>query len=90
MKDEEIFKEIVDNMYETYLIKNHDYGNSTHKTYEEFGLTSFLVRLSDKLNRLITLNKTEALVKDEKIEDTLKDLANYSVLAMIELKKDKQ
>lgn len=41
MKDEEIFKEIVDNMYETYLIKNHDYGNSTHKTYQEFGLTSF-------------------------------------------------
>lgn len=87
MNDIEMFKEIVTKMANTYEAKNHDYGNSVHKTYEEFGLTSFLVRLSDKLNRLITLNKVEAQVKDEKIEDTLLDLANYSILALIELKK---
>ncbi len=88
MKNEDLFKEITDDMYNTYLAKNHDYGNSVHKTYQEFGLTSFLVRLSDKLNRLITLNSTNAKVLDEKMEDTLKDLANYSILALIELKRE--
>ena len=90
MQDIEMFKEIVTKMAKTYEAKNHDYGNSVHKTFEEFGMTSFLVRLSDKLNRLITLNKIEAQVKDEKIEDTLLDLANYSILALIELKKEKE
>ena len=88
MQDIEMFKEIVTKMAKTYEAKNHDYGNSVHKTFEEFGMTSFLVRLSDKLNRLITLNKLEAQVKDEKIEDTLLDLANYSILALIELRKE--
>jgi hypothetical protein len=49
------------------------------------------VRLEDKLNRLRTLNqKEEAAVKDEKIEDTLQDLANYAILALIELKLQKE
>lgn len=87
MEDKDIFKNIIDDMMETYEKKNADYGNSVHKTFEEFGLTSFLVRLSDKLNRAITLNKQEAKVTDEKLEDTLLDLANYAVLALVELKK---
>ena len=89
MTDEELFKNITDTMFNVYKAKNSDYGNSVHRTYEEFGLTSFLVRLSDKLNRAITLSKKDALVKDEKIQDTLLDLANYSILALIELEKDK-
>lgn len=87
MTDKDIFKNILDNMFETYEKKNADYGNSVHRTFEEFGLASFLVRLSDKLNRAITLNKQEAKVADERLEDTLLDLANYAVLALVELKK---
>ena len=89
-ENEKIFKEITDEMLELYQKKNHDYGNSVHETYKTFGLTSFLVRISDKLNRLTTLNQKEAKVKDEKIEDTLLDLANYSILALIELRKEKR
>lgn len=89
MTDEDLFKNITDTMFNLYKAKNSDYGNSVHRTYEEFGLTSFLVRLSDKLNRAITLSKKDALVQDEKIQDTLLDLANYSILALIELEKDK-
>jgi hypothetical protein len=44
------------------------------------------VRLEDKLNRARTLSKKEALVNDEKIEDTLLDMANYAILAVIELR----
>lgn len=42
--------------------------------------------MEDKLNRARTLDKVESEVKDEKIEDTLLDLANYAILAVIELK----
>lgn len=82
-----MFEDIVKKMFEIYKAKNRDYGMSVKDTYEKFGLTSFLVRLSDKLNRLISLDKKkEILVKDEKIEDTLLDLANYAVIALIETK----
>lgn len=70
------------------MTKNGDYGNSVHDTYEKYGLTSFLVRLEDKLNRARTLSQKERLVSDEKLEDTLLDLANYAILAVIELKQE--
>ncbi len=84
-------KEIIDSMHDLYERKNKDYGDSVHDTYEKYGMTSFLVRMEDKLNRVRTLtaDDTIALVSDEKIEDTLIDLANYAVLAIIELRRDK-
>ena len=88
MLREEMFKDIVDEMHEIYIAKNSDYGSSVSDTYKDFGLVSFLVRMQDKMNRLKTLNNKESLVKDEKIEDTLLDLANYSILALIELRLD--
>lgn len=79
------FKEITNEMYELYKAKNTDYGSSVSDTYKDFGLVAFLVRIQDKINRLKTLNKQEAKVQDEKIRDTLIDLANYSILAIIEM-----
>jgi hypothetical protein len=87
----EIYQQIVGEMEQLYIAKNADYGNSVGETFNHYGLVSFLVRLEDKLNRLRTLNqKEEAAVKDEKIEDTLQDLANYAILALIELKLQKE
>ena len=84
-------KEIIDSMHDLYERKNKDYGDSVHDTYEKYGMTSFLVRMEDKLNRVRTLTADDAisLVPDEKVEDTLLDLANYAVLAIIELRRDK-
>ena len=90
MTEEKMFKEITDEMLKIYIAKNTDYGSSVSDTYRDLGLVSFLVRMQDKMNRLKSLSKKEALVKDEKIEDTLLDLANYSILALIELKKEKK
>ena len=89
-KRESIYKQLLDDMHDLYIRKNRDYGSSVTDTYEKFGLTSFLVRLSDKLNRVtnLTLNNKDNLVKDEKIQDTLMDLANYSILALIEMKME--
>ena len=78
-------QELLNVMHELYVTKNHDYGDSVHDTYLKYGLTSFLVRLEDKLNRVRTINQKEQLVKDEKIKDTLLDLANYAILAILEL-----
>jgi hypothetical protein len=86
MTKENLHADILDEMHSLYLAKNGDYGNSIHDTYEKYGMISFLVRMEDKMNRLRTLLNKEAKVKDERIEDTLMDLANYSVLAVMELK----
>lgn len=76
-------KELCDRIHETCVAKNHDYGNSVNKLYDEFGLISYIVRINDKVNRLNTLVKTkERQVQDEKITDTLLDLANYALLAV--------
>lgn len=82
----DIYKYIINNLEETYKAKNNDYGNSVADTYEKFGDLSFLVRITDKYNRLLTLcnPNNEQKVKDEKIDDTILDLANYCLLWLVE------
>lgn len=70
-----------------YEKKNHDYGDSFHKSFEEYGLTMVCIRLEDKLNRLKTLAKADQKVTDETIVDTLNDLANYAVMGRMELER---
>ncbi len=86
---EKQFKSIVDKMYDTYQKKNADYGDSFTKLFDKFGMQSAIIRLTDKLNRLESLNTTGKNVKvnDESVEDTLLDLANYAILTVIELRK---
>lgn len=88
----QLHEDLLKQMHDLYIRKNHDYGDSVHDTYVKYGLTSFLVRMEDKLNRVRTLDKNRENVKvsDEKIEDTLMDLANYAVLAVIEEKVEKE
>lgn len=90
MNSVEQFKEIVDRMALTYEMKNSDYGDSTTDTYNRYGAVSFLTRLRDKLNRLDSLlvaNNTQQ-VDDEKIEDTILDLANYAVIFLMTYEND--
>ena len=56
--------------------------------HKKYGMTSFLVRMEDKINRVKTLSEKEAQVKEESIKDTLLDLANYALLAIIELESE--
>lgn len=81
-----IFLDYLESMKDLYLKKNHDYGDSVSKTFDEYGLVSFLVRMDDKMNRIKALNKIQdTAVRGEKIEDTLLDLANYAILALTEI-----
>jgi hypothetical protein len=82
----QLFKQIVDDMSELYARKNHDYGDSFTQTVDEFGLVAPAIRLSDKLNRFKSLIKSPSQVTDEKLEDTLIDMASYAIMTVIWLK----
>ena len=81
------YKEIADNMIETCIAKNNDYGSSVEDTYEKFGDISYLVRITDKYNRILSLIDKEAEVKNESIDDTILDLSNYCLLWLASRKK---
>jgi hypothetical protein len=76
--------EICASMTELYGRKNHDYCDSFARVRDE-DKTAIIVRLFDKYHRLKTLIRGEAAqVKEESIDDTLKDLANYCIMELIE------
>lgn len=76
----EEYKKIVTETMELCIAKNKDYGSSVQDTYERFGDASYLVRITDKYNRICSLLDKEAEVKDESIDDTIRDMANYCFL----------
>lgn len=82
-----IYQYILSNLEDTYKRKNSDYGNSVGDTYEKFGDISFLTRITDKYNRMVNLvcnSNNVRKVKDEALEDTTLDLANYCLLWLVE------
>ena len=84
----ETFANIVSEMTELYAKKNHDYGNSFDEGCNKIGVGYPLGRLLDKMNRLIAcMGKEGEMQVNESIEDTLKDLACYSVMTLSYLKR---
>lgn len=81
--------------------KNTDYTGETTDPFANFsavernGLTStevgFMVRMTDKMQRLTSyVQNGKLLVEDEKVEDTLMDLANYCILFSAYLESQKE
>jgi len=65
---------------ELFTRKNADYGDS----FATFGPIGVIVRMQDKINRLVSVSKKEvSFVKDESLRDTLVDLHNYSAMAIM-------
>lgn len=92
-KDEYIqyHKEMCERMVTITAAKNADYTGSNPDPFANFTKVDkmdicsveqgFLVRMSDKISRIISfVQKGVLLVKDESVEDTLIDLANYCIL----------
>ena len=70
----------VESIVDTVLIKNHDYGDA----WQRYGIFTPLIRINDKTLRLATLASGEqALVADEKVQDTLRDIIGYCLLALL-------
>lgn len=78
-------------MIEIAKAKNTDYAGAGDNAFANFtkvetlGIATteagFLTRMTDKLCRLVSfLNNGQLAVKDESVEDTLLDLANYCIL----------
>lgn len=74
---------------ELYRKKNHDYGDSFHKSFIKWGWPMAAIRLDDKLNRFETLIRREGEVKDETIRDTLLDLSNYAIMTVMEMDEER-
>lgn len=78
--------------------KNNDYAEETDpwknfRFAEIVGVgveRAILVRISDKLARISNLVEKEAMVKDEAIEDTLVDLANYAAILKVYIANKKK
>ena len=89
----EEFSKIQEEQYELFAKKMLDYGlnnitlggdivnNSDDK---KFSLTGLTIRLTDKINRLRNLVVSgKNYVKDEGMEDTFIDIANYGIIGML-------
>jgi len=99
----ELHQKLTKKMYDITAAKNADYtgGDSKDDAFanfrmvETFGAATaeqgFATRMTDKLARICTyIRKETLLVKDEGVEDTLLDLANYCLLFVgyLQAKKD--
>ena len=79
----EKFHQIVNEMANLYAKKNSNYGDSFGKLYNELGPIAGLVPLHNKLDRLTNLIKG-GRNDFESVEDTIRDLACYAVMLLIE------
>ena len=95
----EFFDSMTSKMRATMKDKNHDYssGESAFKNFkmvEDYGITStekgIFIRMLDKIARLSTGLSSSLKVSDESLNDTLQDLANYSILLAAYLESKKQ
>lgn len=73
---------------ETYRKKNADYGDSFKKSMDEDGILVAKIRIGDKIRRIESLMSKggEGQVKDERLQDTFLDLANYCVMTILWIK----
>lgn len=82
------FLEYTNHLADVLNQKNLAYGDSFSKSLDEDGLLVLKIRLGDKFNRISSLIKRDELKEnDESLEDTLLDLAGYSILGLKYLKE---
>ncbi len=81
------FDAICAELRDIYRKKNIDYGDSFKISLDKFGRMAYVVRASDKMLRLEQLVNNEAQVTDEKFIDTVRDLANYSIMFLLHEKE---
>ena len=86
---------ILDNMQKVYEAKDNDYSSTglpmgNLRKCEDAGIEAWrgcLVRMGDKISRLENFLKSQEYMVNEKAEDTIIDLSNYSILMSCLLKE---
>lgn len=90
MNNVEQFKKIATELGELYEKKNLAYNNSFSDTYKKLGIISAVTRISDKFNRLCNLATNPDIDNlGESIEDTLRDMASYCIMTVMELENER-
>ena len=93
----ESFQLITENMFELFKRKQEDYGpsnigmgKSILETDEDVNkaMIGLSVRMNDKIQRLLNLTFSGKEPNNESVEDTLMDIANYAVMALIVRNKE--
>lgn len=88
MNNVEKFKQITEELTALYDKKNAAYGDAFSHTYERLGLISAVTRIDDKNNRLVNLCKNKNIDDlGESIDDTLRDMACYCIMTLMEREK---
>ena len=89
----ETHSEILDRLHLIWVKKNAKYGDSATATYKKFGLLSYVIRINDKFMRFQSLVKNPDSAEDdddESITDTLLDMANYAIMAVMDIETERQ
>ena len=91
IEDEAIFMtEQCYSIVEQFRRKNTAYGDSFGKQFAKYGPISVLIRLGDKFSRTEALILgAENKVDDERLEDTISDLACYCLMTLFEMNQAK-
>lgn len=87
---EELFRNICEDLLGKYIAKNEDYGDSFHRLYEKYGMIYPIIHIQEKLNRIESLQRKSNKVDGETYIDSLKDLANYAILTLLEIEINKK
>lgn len=81
----EYFKQLQEIEAELCVSKNKAYGDNN---ITKFGLKGVIIRMNDKIERLIRLGyeqdiTDEIIINEESLRDTLMDLSNYANIAIM-------
>lgn len=78
--NEETYEKLQIEGFELFKRKNRDYGDA----FANYGVIGVLVRIGDKIGRIQSITKNgRSFVNDESMRDTMIDLHNYSIMAMM-------
>jgi hypothetical protein len=79
--------EIVDELYDLMLTKHADYGPLNIAKSPGGPINGLRVRMWDKMARINHLVDSGADAKNEPLEDSFKDLANYAIIGLMVLRE---
>ena len=77
---DQAFEEICKELKDIFIKKHKDYGKGNILDTGELGIA---FRVSDKLNRLKHLLANNLVPENETVEETWKDIAVYSIIAVL-------
>lgn len=84
------FFALTEEMRNTFIKKNRDYGSSFSDTIDKFGVKVAVARIHDKYMRVENLVLGQEMMVQESMRDTLMDMANYCLLTVMALDREKK